>query len=85
VFLIWGFRLYRTVLATFVYVCDSCSTPAAHHLVKRVRKFTLFFIPLFPVGTKYDTCTMCGRVTTLTKEQVDTALTAGDVAEPSRF
>jgi zinc-ribbon family len=75
--LIWGFKLYSTVLATFAYVCDNCHQQAAHHLVKRVRKFSLFFIPLFPVSTKYlDTCTFCGRTNQIPKEQAEAAVLA---------
>jgi hypothetical protein len=60
--IIWGTKVYVTLLTTLVYVCDNCHQQAAHHLVKRVRKFTLFFVPLFPVGTKYlDSCVACGR------------------------
>ena len=33
-----------------------------------------FFIPLFSVGTKYlDSCTACGRVIEVSKEQAETA------------
>ena len=75
--LIWGFKLYSAVLATFVYVCETCHQQAAHHLVKRVRKFSLFFIPLFPVSTKYlDTCTYCGRTNQVPKEQAEAAVLA---------
>lgn len=70
--LIWGVKLYATVLTTLVYVCDRCGNNAAHHLVKRVRKFTLFFVPLFPVGTKYlDTCVACGRVLDVPKADAE--------------
>lgn len=75
--IIWGFRSSVALLATLVYVCDTCGNNAAHRLVKRVRKFTLFFIPLFPVGTKYlDTCTACGRVIEVPKEQAESAVTS---------
>lgn len=34
---------------------------AAHRLVKVTRRFTLFFIPLFPVSQRYfSVCAMCG-------------------------
>jgi zinc ribbon protein len=73
--LIWGFKLYSAVLATFVYVCENCHQQAAHQLVKRVRKFSLFFIPLFPVSTKYtDVCTFCGRTMPIAKEQAEAAV-----------
>jgi zinc-ribbon family len=60
--LILGLRVSSVLLATLVYVCDRCGQNAAHQLVQRVRKFTLFFVPLFPVSTKcLDTCSACGR------------------------
>ena len=60
--LIWGCRATSVVLTAAVYVCDRCGTNAAHRLTKRVRRFTLFFVPLFSVSTIYvDTCTACGR------------------------
>ena len=72
--LIWGFKLYSVIVATFVYTCENCHQQAAHQLVKRVRKFSLFFIPLFPVSTKYtDTCTYCGRSIPVPKEQAELA------------
>lgn len=68
--LIFGIRVSEALVATLGYVCDRCGQHAAHHLSKRVRKFTLFFIPVFPVGTKYhDTCRFCGRVIEVPKEQ----------------
>jgi len=72
--LIFGFRLTSALLATLNYVCENCQQPAAHQLVKRVRKFSLFFIPLFPVSTKYtDTCSYCGRTIQVPKEQAELA------------
>ncbi|WP_375424255.1 zinc-ribbon domain-containing protein [uncultured Friedmanniella sp.] len=60
--LIFGFSTKQVLLATLVYICEVCGNNAAHRLIKRVRRFTLFFIPIFPVGTRYiDTCTACGR------------------------
>jgi hypothetical protein len=45
-------------------------------LVRRVRKFSLFFIPLFPVGTKYmDTCVACGRTMEVPKVDAEDAAT----------
>jgi hypothetical protein len=77
--LIFGFGVTQTLLATLVFVCETCGTNAAHHLVKRVRKFSLFFIPLFPVGaTRYvDTCVACGRSLEVTAEQAEAALAQG--------
>jgi len=73
--LIWGFRGSCVVVTTAVYVCDRCGTNAAHRLIKRVRRFTLFFVPLFSVSTMYvDTCTACGRDVEVAKEQAKAAV-----------
>ena len=69
---IWGYRtrMFQLVLATFL--CGRCGNPAAHAVLKRVTKFTLFFIPLFPISVKYLTqCTFCGGQNRITREQAD--------------
>ncbi len=72
--LIFGLGVSQVLLATLVYLCETCGNNAAHQLVKRVRKFSLFFIPLFPVGTRYvDTCTACGRSIEVSPEDAETA------------
>jgi uncharacterized Zn finger protein len=72
--LIFGLSVSEAVLSTLVYACENCGTSAAHHLIKRTRKFSLFFIPLFPVGTTYlDSCTACGRVIEVSKDQAEVA------------
>lgn len=72
--LIFGLGVSQVLLATLVYLCETCGNNAAHHLVKRVRKFSLFFIPLFSVGTRYvDTCTACGRDIEVSREHAETA------------
>jgi DNA-directed RNA polymerase subunit RPC12/RpoP len=72
--LIFGLGVTRVLLATLVYVCETCGNNAAHRLVKNVRKFSLFFIPLFPVGTRYiDTCTACGRDVEVAREDAEAA------------
>ena len=50
-------------------MCSSCHTPAAHALTRVRKYFTLFFIPIIPLGDKYATsCTMCGYGMRITKE-----------------
>ena len=73
---IFGFRTRVAILATLTYVCETCGVAAAHRVVRRRRWFTLFFIPVFPVGAdRYtDTCINCGRVRQLTKEQADSIM-----------
>jgi zinc-ribbon family len=73
--LIFGFRVYTELLATVAYVCENCGQHAAHHLSRRTRKVTLFFLPLFPVSTKYvDTCSYCGRNLRVPREQAEAAV-----------
>jgi zinc-ribbon family len=63
-------KAYRLVTAFFL--CGFCQTPAAQ-AVTRVRTFfTLFFIPVIPLGSKYSTtCTLCGQSGRIAKEVAD--------------
>jgi hypothetical protein len=73
--ILFGTKGYLYQLAILTLVCGHCGNPAAHTLRKRVTKFTLFFVPLFPVSTKYTTqCTFCGAEQKITKEQADQLL-----------
>lgn len=70
--IIFGTKGYLYQLAILTLVCGQCGNPAAHTLRKRVTKFTLFFVPLFPVSTSYRTqCTFCGAEQKVTKEQAE--------------
>lgn len=70
--IIFGTKGYLYQLATLMLVCNQCKNPAAHTLRKRITKFTLFFVPLFPISTKYLTqCTFCGAEQKVTKEQAE--------------
>lgn len=72
--LIIGFGVREVLLSTLFFTCETCGNHAAHELTKQSRKFSLFFIPLLTVGTKYlDSCTACGRVLEIDKEQAETA------------
>jgi predicted RNA-binding Zn-ribbon protein involved in translation (DUF1610 family) len=72
--LIIGFGVTEVLLSTLVFICETCGNHAAHRLVKRSRKFSLFFIPLFSAGTKYlDSCTACGRILEVSKAQAEAA------------
>jgi hypothetical protein len=77
--IIFGTRTYLYALAMLTLVCGRCGNPAAHSLKKRVTKFTLFFVPLFPLNTKHMTqCTFCGAAQEISKEQAE-QLQAGGV------
>ncbi|MGF0171264.1 zinc-ribbon domain-containing protein [Streptomyces sp. Marseille-Q5077] len=70
--IIFGTKGYLYQLAILTLVCGQCGNPSAHTLRKRVTKFTLFFVPLFPVSTKYATqCTFCGAEQKVTGEQAE--------------
>jgi len=72
--LIIGLGVTEDLLATLVFQCETCGSHAAHQLTKQSRKFSLFFIPLFSVGTKYlDSCTACGRIIEVSKDQAEIA------------
>jgi hypothetical protein len=76
--IIFGTKGYLYQLAILTLLCGRCGNPAAHTLRKRVTKFTLFFVPLFPISTKYATqCTFCGAEQKVTKEQADQLLAQG--------
>jgi hypothetical protein len=67
--IIFGTRGYLYQLAILTLVCGRCGNPSAHTLRKRVTKFTLFFVPLFPLSTKCSTqCTFCGAEQSVPKE-----------------
>ena len=67
---IFGLRTKVFVLAMLTLLCPRCGNQAAHPLHRAVTKFTLFFIPLFPVKTRYSTqCTFCGVSNRLAKDQ----------------
>lgn len=71
-FFIFGIRRRASRLATVFAVCSLCHTPAAQ-AVTRVRTFfTLFFVPLIPLGSRYrTTCTFCGRSVKITRDGAD--------------
>ncbi|MGO1511000.1 MAG: zinc-ribbon domain-containing protein [Actinomycetaceae bacterium] len=70
--IIWGSRTKRRHVLTANLVCSRCHNPAANHLFLLITKFTLFFIPLFPVSKKrFLECTFCGTQTALSKEQFE--------------
>nr|WP_198533091.1 zinc-ribbon domain-containing protein [Carbonactinospora thermoautotrophica] len=69
--IIWGFKRYVERLAIVTLVCAGCQNPAAHGLRRLVTKFTLFFVPLFPVRTQHLLeCTFCGATSRVPKDQL---------------
>ncbi|GAB3799602.1 zinc-ribbon domain-containing protein [Micromonospora zhanjiangensis] len=76
--ILFGFRtsVHRLGVATFV--CRNCGNAAGQVVSRRVTKFTLFFIPLIPVRTKYGTqCTFCGAAYDISREEATRLTVAG--------
>ena len=70
--IIFGTKGYLYQLAILSLLCGHCANPSAHTLRKRVTKFTLFFVPLIPLSTKYQTqCTFCGAEHKVSAEQAE--------------
>lgn len=70
-FIVWGIRNYQKSLALVTLACRNGHV-AAHHLVQVTRKFTLFWIPLFPVSNKYFSfCSMCGVSVPWDKDSIE--------------
>jgi hypothetical protein len=76
--LIFGLSARQLLMATLFYVCETCGQHAGHRLVRRTNWFTLFFIPLFPVGSRYiDTCAYCGRSIQVPRDRAEMAAAQG--------
>ncbi|WP_166408813.1 zinc-ribbon domain-containing protein [Labedella phragmitis] len=72
--LLFGTRLSSTIVTIVSFVCPFCSKDVAQRVIKLVNSFTLFFVPLFPVSTRYmNECTNCGGRTAISREQADNA------------
>jgi zinc-ribbon family len=60
-FLLFGLRSKDHSIGVRVTNCEVCGWEAPQHLLRRTTKFTLFFIPLFPVkpSSYYVVCGHC--------------------------
>jgi hypothetical protein len=68
--IIWGWRTTPVVLVVLMLPCGQCGNHAEQQVLRITTKFTLFWIPLFPIGVRYlMTCAACAQDTKLTKEQ----------------
>ncbi|HXQ62737.1 MAG TPA: zinc-ribbon domain-containing protein [Acidimicrobiales bacterium] len=85
-FLIFGIKRLKRRLATVFAMCGRCRTPAAQVVVRVGTWFSLFFIPVVPLGTRYiSTCTLCGESVRIDKAQALQTVAAARqlAAEPS--
>ncbi|OUC96405.1 zinc ribbon domain-containing protein [Streptosporangium minutum] len=68
--LIFGLRTVTHRLGVLTLLCRNCGNTAAQVLSRQVTKFSLFFVPLFPVRTKYGVqCTFCGASYGISKDE----------------
>lgn len=71
-FLIFGTKGYREILGVATLVCQYCGSPAAHRIEKHATKFSLFFIPLFQVSSRYVMqCAMCSAESQLERRDAE--------------
>ena len=72
VFLLFGFKTKDHRISRRTMVCEVCGMTAPQSLVKRTTKFTLFFIPLFPVkpSTYFLECGNCWAARRTDRDQV---------------
>lgn len=78
--LIFGLSTRDFLMATLFFLCERCQNQGAHQLVRRVRRISLFFIPLIPVGTRYlDQCTVCGRTIDVPRAEAERAAATGQL------
>ncbi len=75
--IIFGIKRMGRRLATMLALCSRCGTPAAQVVIRQSRWFSLFFIPVIPLGSSYvSTCTLCGSSTRLDKFQAQQMVAA---------
>ena len=63
-FLLFGLRSRDDVVSRRVMTCEVCGYDAPQTLVRRTTRFSLFFLPLFPVrpSRSYLECAHCWAV-----------------------
>lgn len=69
---IFGFKNSSRNLGLSRATCPRCGNVAAQRVDRRKRAFSLFFIPIIPMGSSYAvTCTACGSTTRVDRAQAD--------------
>ncbi|GGN23756.1 hypothetical protein FHR83_002806 [Actinoplanes campanulatus] len=60
-FVLFGLRSKDHLVGTRTMTCEICRWEAPQQLIRRTTKFTLFFVPLFPVkpASHYLVCGHC--------------------------
>src|SRR5579863_10383892 len=86
--IIFGVRRMRKRLGAVLLMCRQCQRPCAHPIVQVKTWFSLFFIPIIPMGTKFFTvCTFCSATTPVDRSHVDQLVEAAQqqAAQPPQM
>ena len=68
--IVFGIRKMRRRLGVALMMCGHCRQPCAHSIVRLQTWFSLFFVPVLPVGTTFFTvCSLCAGATRIDKAQ----------------
>ncbi|MET7706927.1 zinc-ribbon domain-containing protein [Micromonospora sp. NPDC005413] len=71
-FFIFGLRTKVDRSGVVQQVCRHCGNHAAQVITRRSTRFTLFFIPLIPIRTRYaQQCTFCGAEYEISKSDAE--------------
>lgn len=69
-FFIFGLRTSVKRSGVVSSVCRNCGNLAAQVITRRSTKFSLFFIPLIPIRTRYvQQCSFCGVEYAISKDE----------------
>jgi hypothetical protein len=70
--IIFGIKRMRKQFAVLLMMCQRCQRPTAHQIVRLQTWFSLFFVPVIPLGSKYFTmCSLCSGTTKIDRDQAE--------------
>jgi hypothetical protein len=73
-FILVGTRTTPQIMGQLAYPCARCGQHAWHQFVRTSQWFTIFFIPIIPMGKNtYATCGMCRFRQNVNTQQADQA------------
>lgn len=73
--IIYGYRRRNKVMGQVPYVCAQCKRNGYHAVVRTSRFFTLFWIPIIPLGSSTTArCNLCGYQEKVDNKQADALL-----------
>lgn len=73
-FIIWGTKSFEKVLgySQMSYQCGHCNNASQYKIFRRRKWFTLFWIPIIPLGSHYFiACPICNYGREIKKAEVD--------------